>query len=431
MRRLAVPLVGAFASGMVPGLVAAALAFLPTGDAAKSTFVSAAMCGMIAASIAGGFLADRLGRVRAMRLAGWIALLATPFLCVSQLFFAFAFAGRFVQGFGLGLFSVLLPLYIAETQPDGRRGRATAFYQFSNSLGGIVGALCGFAVAGAGLSQSVAWRLDMLMVAPILVVFLVGSHWLKVESGTDLVGSALRADRGRLGEAPLPGNCGRLGDVPLPVGACVPHARKLVLAMVVLALTSATGIGSVMHYSVTMMTEAGLTGSSANAADAVMRVCGLVAALLSAVFIDRRGMAFVLKIGTAGAAVTLFAAGGLFFGLKTGSVLTFAGSVPVAGLGVAALLCLFVAFFSFGPGVCVWVVAAELLPASVRAKGMSFALLGNQIVTAAIASAFLPVASRFGYAPLFFAFAIAAAAYFALVSIIPMFRFLFGHKEQE
>ena len=416
MRRLAVPLVGAFASGMVPGLVAAALAFLPTGDAAKSTFVSAAMCGMIAASIAGGFLADRLGRVRAMRLAGWIALLATPFLCVSQLFFAFAFAGRFVQGFGLGLFSVLLPLYIAETQPDGRRGRATAFYQFSNSLGGIVGALCGFAVAGAGLSQSVSWRLDVLMVAPILVVFLVGSHWLKVESGTDLVESALRADRGRLGEAPLPGNCGRLGDVPLPVGACVPHARKLVLAMVVLALTSATGIGSVMHYSVTMMAEAGLTGSSANAVDAVMRVCGLVAALLSAAFIDRRGRAFVLKIGTAGSAVSLFSAGALFFGLKTGSVPAFAGSIPIAGLGVAALLCLFVVFFSFGPGVCVWVVAAELLPASVRAKGMSFALLGNQIVTAAIASVFLPVASRFGYAPLFFAFALAAAMYFALAA---------------
>ena len=404
MRRLAVPLVGAFASGMVPGLVAAALAFLPTGDAAKSTFVSAAMCGMIAASIAGGFLADRLGRVRAMRLAGWIALLATPFLCVSQLFFAFAFAGRFVQGFGLGLFSVLLPLYIAETQPDNRRGRATAFYQFSNSLGGIVGALCGFAVAGAGLSQSVAWRLDVLMVAPILVVFLVGSHVLKAAGGPDLVGSALRADRGRLREAPL------------PVGACVPHARKLVLAMVVLALTSATGIGSVVHYSVTMMTEAGLTGSSANAADAVMRVCGLVAALLSAVFIDRRGRAFVLKIGTAGAAVTLFAAGAMFFGLKTGSVPTFAGSIPIAGLGVAVLLCLFVAFFSFGPGVCVWVVAAELLPASVRAKGMSFALLGNQIVTAAIASVFLPVASRFGYAPLFFAFALAAAMYFALAA---------------
>jgi len=378
---------------MVPGLVAAALAFLPTGDAAKSTFVSAAMCGMIAASVAGGFLADRLGRVRAMRLAGWIALLATPFLCVSQLFFAFAFAGRFVQGFGLGLFSVLLPLYIAETQPDNRRGRATAFYQFSNSLGGIVGALCGFAVAGAGLSQSVAWRLDVLMVAPILVVFLVGSHVLKAANVTDVTYGTDGTGGGAIG-----------------------HWRRLVLAMVVLALTSATGIGSIVHYSVTMMTEAGLTGSSANAADAVMRVCGLVAALLSAVFIDRRGRMFVLKIGTAGSAVSLFAAGALFFGLKWGLSPFLGASIPIAGLGVAVLLCLFVAFFSFGPGVCVWVVAAELLPASVRAKGMSFALLGNQIVTAAIASVFLPVASRFGYAPLFFAFALAAGAYFALAA---------------
>ena len=114
--------------------------------------------------------------------------------------------------------------------------------------------------------------------------------------------------------------------------------------------------------------------------------------------------------------MALFAVGALFLGLKTGSVPTFAGYVPVAGLGVAALLCLFVAFFSFGPGVCVWVVAAELLPASVRARGMSFALLGNQIVTAAIASVFLPIASRFGYAPLFFAFALAAGCYFALAS---------------
>ena len=102
----------------------------------------------------------------------------------------------------------------------------------------------------------------------------------------------------------------------------------------------------------------------------------------------------------------------------TGTDPKIEGTVPVVWIGVAVLLCAFVAFFSFGPGVCVWVVAAELLPASVRAKGMSFALLGNQAVTAAIASVFLTVASRFGYAPLFFAFALAAAAYFALVRVV-------------
>ena len=400
MRRLAVPLVGAFASGMAPGLVAAALAFMAVGDAAKSLFVSASMCGMLAASIAGGFLADRLGRVRAMRFAGWIALLVTPFLCVPQPLFALALAGRFAQGFGLGLFSVLLPLYIAETQPDNRRGRATAFYQFSNSFGGIVGALCGFAVAnwGQSLSPSIVWRIDILLIIPVLLAFVAGSLFV------------------RLGTVPE-----KLGTVPLGDVGTVP-VKRVVLAVVVLALTSATGIGSVMHYSVTMLSAAGLSGARANVADAAMRVCGLLAALLSAAFIDRRGRAFVLKVGTAGAVVALAAAGGLFLALKLGTVPDCLGTVPIAGLCISVLLCAFVAFFSFGPGVCVWVVAAELLPASVRAKGMSFALLGNQMVTAAIASVFLPVASRFGYAPLFFAFALASAAYFAIACVISRFR---------
>ena len=416
MRRLAVPLVGAFASGMAPGLVAAALAFMPVGGVAKSIFVSAAMCGMIAASLAGGFMADRLGRVGAIRLTGMIALFATPFICAPSSVFPLAVAGRFAQGLGLGLFSVLLPLYVAETQSAFRRGRATAFYQFSNTLGGIVAALCGLAIAAWGqspstawglspmewgLSPSVAWRVDILLIFPILLLFVAGSLFLKEGTVPQNLGTDPREMTGT--DPKIEGT--------VPIG-------RVCLAMVVLALTSATGIGSVMHYSVTMMTEAGLVGARANVADAAMRVCGLLAALVSAAFIDRRGRAFVLKIGTAGAAMALAALGSLFLALRTGSVPAFWGTVPVAGIGVAVLLCTFVAFFSFGPGVCVWVVAAELLPASVRAKGMSFALLGNQAVTAAVASVFLPVASRFGYAPLFFAFALAAAAYFALTRVV-------------
>jgi len=185
MRRLAVPLVGAFASGMAPGLVAAALAFMPLGGAAKSIFVSAAMCGMVAASLVGGFMADRLGRVGAMRLAGVTALFATSFICVPSSVFPLVVTGRFAQGFGLGLFSVLLPLYVAETQPVFRRGKATAFYQFSNTLGGIVAAICGFAVAWGqspstawGLSPGIAWRVDILLIFPILLLFVTGSLFL-------------------------------------------------------------------------------------------------------------------------------------------------------------------------------------------------------------------------------------------------------------
>ena len=418
MKRLGVPLAGAFASGMVPGLIAAALPLMAVGDAAKSSFVSSAMCGMVVASLVGGFLADRFGRIRSIRFAGLCALLGTPLMCLPESLFPMSVFGRFVQGLGLGLFSVLLPIYIAETQPDSSRGKATALYQFSNSLGGIVASLCCLAIAAwglspqieglspferlspfvRGLSPSVVWRMDILLVLPILIAFFIGSFLLP------------------LGTVPIDAPTDT-GTVPTCTGT-VPM-RALALVVIVLALTSATGIGAVMHYSVTMMSDAGLSGAQANAADAVMRVAGLLAALLSAAFIDRRGRAFVLKIGTFGATIALFAIACIFALLGTVPVEASVGTVPAcgaqaAGFAVAGLMCAFAGFFSFGPGVCVWVVAAEMLPAPVRAKGMSFALLGNQLVTMGIASVFLPAASRFGYAPLFFAFALAAAAYFAL-----------------
>ena len=182
MRRIAVPLVGAFASGMAPSLVAAALVFMPMGDEAKAAFVSSAMCGMIAASLAGGFFADSFGRIRAIRLAGLVALVSTPFICAHQGMFALALAGRFAQGVGLGLFSVLLPLYIAETQTADSRGRSMAFYQFFNSLGGIMGSFLCLAVASWGLTPSLAWRVDILLVFPVLAVFFVGSYLGKVGS---------------------------------------------------------------------------------------------------------------------------------------------------------------------------------------------------------------------------------------------------------
>ena len=426
MRRIAVPLVGAFASGMAPSLVAAALVFMPMGDEAKAAFVSSAMCGMIAASLAGGFFADSFGRIRAIRLAGLVALVSTPFICAHQGMFVLALAGRFAQGVGLGLFSVLLPLYIAETQTADSRGRSMAFYQFFNSLGGIMGSFLCLAVASWGLTPSLAWRVDILLVFPVLAVFFVGSYLGKVgsdpmshvgsdptrplvEAGSDptsKVGSGPTRPLDKAGSGPI----SQVGSGPRQPKGDRNVKRALALAVAVLALTSATGVGAIMHYSVMMMSAAGLDGARANTADTVMRATGLFAALLSAAFIDRRGRGFVLKIGTAGAAAALFAAGCMFCGLKMGSVpASFA-----SGVAVAALLCVFAAFFSFGPGVCVWVVAAEVLPASARAKGMSFSLLCNQAVTAAVSFAFLPVASRFGFAPLFFVFALASVVYFAI-----------------
>ncbi len=75
------------------------------------------------------------------------------------------------------------------------------------------------------------------------------------------------------------------------------------------------------------------------------------------------------------------------------------GPVPSESVGwlVAILMGLFVASFSIGPGVCVWLALSELMPTRIRSVGMGVALLVNQGVSTAIAAVFLPTVGHYGY----------------------------------
>jgi MFS family permease len=79
-------------------------------------------------------------------------------------------------------------------------------------------------------------------------------------------------------------------------------------------------------------------------------------------------------------------------------------AVPSAthGWQVAVAMCLFVASFAVGPGVCVWLALSELMPTRIRSNGMSIALLINQFVSTVIAAVFLPTVGQYGYATMFF-----------------------------
>jgi hypothetical protein len=79
---------------------------------------------------------------------------------------------------------------------------------------------------------------------------------------------------------------------------------------------------------------------------------------------------------------------------------------------VAVAICLFVASFAVGPGVCVWLALSELMPTRIRSNGMSIALLINQFVSTSIAAVFLPTVGRHGYSTIFFFGAACSVVYF-------------------
>ncbi|MYN43092.1 MFS transporter, partial [Duganella sp. FT109W] len=90
------------------------------------------------------------------------------------------------------------------------------------------------------------------------------------------------------------------------------------------------------------------------------------------------------------------------------------GPTPSPQTGTLAALCIagFIAAFSIGPGVCVWLALSELMPTRIRSVGMGVALLVNQGTGTLIAGAFLPIVGNFGFHVMFLFWTACTVVYF-------------------
>ena len=376
---LLVPMLGAFASGLFPALIASALVFyaeLPGFSPCDLSLVaSGSFFGKVAASACGGWLSDRLGRIAAIRLAGALSVAGAVLSVFGGRFLGTAVAGVGLEGFALGLFSILLPLHLIETRPAVQHGRSSAGYQFANTAGMLAGALVGMLVAAKGAGSAEAILMDFLAFLPVAVLFLDLSFGLKGEGRPS-------------GSGPRQGPWLRS------------HAQPLFRAVALLSLTSAMGIGVIACSSVLLLQRTGLEGASSNGVYLLTGFVVLAAAGLSALAQRRISRLATLRRGGAGAAASLALMAVAF------------GRLPPCFF--AASLLLYMGFFAFGPGAAAWTIAGEVLPQEVRAKGMSLALLANQLVSAVLAAAFFPLAAHVGFVPVFLFFALAAVGYCSL-----------------
>src|SRR5204863_803743 len=126
------------------------------GDGELGFTVASALIGTILGALVAGWPADRWGRRRTLIAVAVLYFVsavgcAWPWDWAALLFF------RFVGGVGVGVASVVCPLYIAEIAPAPRRGRLVALAQFNVVLGILLAYLSNWLIGEAHPGGD-AWR---------------------------------------------------------------------------------------------------------------------------------------------------------------------------------------------------------------------------------------------------------------------------------
>ena len=408
---------GGLLYGVDFGVIAAAEPYLKAlgiySAARVSLIVGAVLVGGLLSSITAGMLCDWLGRRKTIILSAGMFLAAIPVVCLALDNFPLLYAGRVLQGMSAGYMAVAMPMYLTETLPAEIRGRGTGVFQTCLGIGLVVAAAAGCIVASSlGAADTIgsdaakmvaAWRANFWWTLVPVAVLFFGSFRLKE--------SPVWEERRTVRKAAVSVDDRREGGSLFQRRYVVPF----LLACVVLTLNKTTGMSSFTSYLVSILHKAGFSGILANYGQLIVKLTNIFMTVVAAMLIDRKGRTWLLKLGTGGMAVGLFAIGGMFFAIERCGVA--AGNLT--GLVTLVLFFFMYCFYAIGPGICVWLVLSELMPKRIRANGMAIALFMNQFVACGLASTFRPWVEHWGWDSMFFFFAVNAVLYFIVSCFIP------------
>lgn len=430
----AVSAMGGFLFGYETVVIAATISLVKSQfgltDILEGWYVSCGLVGCVAGVLMASWLSDEMGRKGASVLSGVFLTLAA-LACAAAPAIAWLIAGRVLGGIGVGMASIVAPLYISEVAPPAYRGRLVSLFQVTITVG-IVAAMTSnaglqdhavaMAQTGAGglwefLFVQQVWR-GMFLLQAIPAAIFFAAALLVPESPRWLV-TRLRSREALRTLAKLRGIKEKaeaeLQDIQRAINSETKQThdwsqrgiRKAVRLGILLAVFSElSGITVVMYYGPTILERTGASLSASLDGDVIIGVVLAVFTLLAIPLIDRLGRRKLLLSGVFGACVVLTCIGAMFAMGRTDGVV------------IVGLLCAFVAFFAFSIGPIKWVVISEIFPTRLRARAMGIATVALWLTDIVINQLFPLVRGDFGVQTMFFAFALFLALQFAVMAVV-------------
>lgn len=361
--------------------------------------VATALIGTIVGALFAGKPVDKYGRKKVLYAIGvlyFVGALGSGLVTNLWLFMFF----RFIGGIGVGVASVVAPIYTAEVAPPKYRGRLVGLVQFNIVLGILLAYLSNFIIAST-LPADIAWRwMFMVMAFPSAIFFLllfttpetprwlfsVGRREEAVEVVARTTNSPDEADfEIREIEEVLAAQQG-LAHAPFFVRQ---NRKVIMLAVAIAAFNQLSGINAILYYAPDIFRMAGAGDNAAALQSVVVGLVNLVSTMVALTVIDKIGRRKLMLVGSIGYLVSLGSLAAVFFAYDG----NFSGASSVM---VLAGLVVFIAAHAFGQGSVIWVFISEIFPNRIRGRGQSLGSLTHWVFAAVVSYAFPGIAAVLG-----------------------------------
>ncbi|HML64520.1 MAG TPA: sugar porter family MFS transporter [Dysgonomonas sp.] len=352
-------------------------------------YVGCALIGSIAGVAMGGVISDTFGRKRTLLVSAILFAVSSVWCAIASDFDHLVYA-RMIGGVGIGIVSIVSPLYISEISVAQYRGRMVSLYQLAVTVGFLGAYLVNFALlsyskTGAEdlnspwlslIFHEQVWRSMLGMAAiPSMLFFVIiffipeSPRWLILKKREEKSFAILKNIYGsdQMAKYELNETKSVLGNENKANWRDLlkPGITKAVLIGAAIAILGQfMGVNAVLYYGPSIFESSGLSGDDSLFYQVIVGLVNVLTTILAVFIIDKVGRKKLVYFGVSGMIISLLLIAGYFTkGTELG--------IPSVFLLICFLAYVF--FCAISISAVIWVLLSEMYPIKVRGLAMSIA----------------------------------------------------------